>query len=234
MRYWELDFARGIAIAMMVVFHFLFDLNYLGFAKISLYEGLFGIWQKLIASLFLFIVGVVIAVKYSQDGGNFWKNSLKRAEIIFGAALIVTIGTFAFFPQEFIYFGILHLIAVSILISIPLARYKYLNLILGLVLIAIPLFVNTFEFEIPFLVWVGLATPIPTFDFFPLIPWFGVVLLGIATGNFFYGNENPKIVFVEPKNRFSEFFVFLGKNSFAIYLVHQPVLFGALYIISSI
>lgn len=233
MRYLELDFARGIAIAMMVIFHFLFDLNYLGFAEISLYEGFWGIWQKITASLFLLIVGIVIAVKYSQDGKNFEKSSLKRAGIVFVAALIVTMGTFVFFPTQFIYFGILHLIAVSILISIPLARYKYLNLILGLFLLIIPLFANTNSFEIPFLVWMGFATPFPTFDFFPLIPWFGVVLIGIAKGKFLYGNEKQRIVFDFPKNRLTDFFVFLGKNSLAIYLLHQPIMFGLVYIIST-
>ncbi|MFA6268535.1 MAG: heparan-alpha-glucosaminide N-acetyltransferase, partial [archaeon] len=118
-RFWEIDFLRGIAIVMMVVFHFLWDLNYFGYIQVDLYKGFFGLFQIATAGLFLLLVGVMLAVGAERHNKNYSLHFVKRGIKIFCAGLLVTIVTFIFFPQNFVYFGILHLIGVSIIISIP-------------------------------------------------------------------------------------------------------------------
>lgn len=231
-RFWELDFLRGIAIIMMVIFHLLWDLNYFNFLEISLYTGFWGYFQKATAGLFLFLVGVVLTISYNRRKENSVQKFLKRGLLVFGAGLILTIFTLIAFPEQFIYFGILHLIGVSIILSIPLINRKYLNLVVGLIIISLGTFVNLFSLKVPYMVWLGLDMPTQTLDFFPVIPWFGVVLLGLFAGNMLYENGARKIEIQkeEPKNL--GFIGFLGKNSLLIYFIHQPILFTMIYIIS--
>ncbi|MCX6803956.1 MAG: heparan-alpha-glucosaminide N-acetyltransferase, partial [Candidatus Diapherotrites archaeon] len=175
-RFWELDVLRGIAIIMMIIFHFLWDLNFFGFIQLDLYSGFFGLFQKATAGLFLLLVGMMLAItsrKYKE--GNYPLQFVRRAGVIFSAALLVSLVTYVFVPDLFIYFGILHLIGVSIILGIIFARTRLIALASGVILIILPVFVDTAHIGIDFLVWVGLAAPRPTIDFTPIIPWFGAV-----------------------------------------------------------
>ena len=139
-RFFEIDFLRGAAVLMMVVFHFFWDTNFFGYTNISLYEGFFGAFQKLTAGTFLFLVGVSLAVSHSRKKENFEKKFLFRSAKIFGLGALITLFSLLFFPSEPIFFGVLHLIAVSIALSVMFVRKKNLNLILGLLVIFSPLF----------------------------------------------------------------------------------------------
>src|SRR3989344_3536439 len=222
----SIDFIRGIAILMMVWFHFLFDLNYLGFVQISLYEGFWGIFQKATISLFLLLVGVGIAISRNSKKENFAFHIIKRSAFLFAIALLISAVTFVLFPQDWIYFGIIHMIAVSLLFSIPFSGSKIPALIAGLTAIILPAFINTQKIGIDFLFWLGFSNPSQSFDFVPLIPWFGLVLVGIYIGNSLMKilEEFDKVPIV--KNRTM---AWLGKNSLAMYLLHQPIIFGILY-----
>jgi uncharacterized membrane protein len=91
--------------------------------------------------------------------------------------------------------------------------------------------VNLQGFGVESLVWVGLATtPSGTLDFFPLIPWYGVILLGIGAGNWLYEGLKPRIKIRKPKMKIIELIQLIGKNSLIIYFLHQPVLFGGMWI----
>lgn len=231
-RFPEIDFFRGIAILMMMVFHFLWDLKYFSLIDIQLYEGFWGLFQKATAGLFLFLVGVSLTLSYNKDKGTYVKTFLLRGTMIFGFGLLVTIATWIFFPQSFIYFGILHLIGVAILLSIPLIRKTRLNLVLAIILLSLGIFVNTFSAQIPFLVWLGLDYPTATLDFFPVIPWFSAVLFGLAAGNYLYRNGERHFSFEWKESAFKNFVVFLGKHALTIYLVHQAILFPIVYVLS--
>ena len=75
-RFWELDTLRGIAIIMMVLFHFLWNLNYFGFVEVSLYSGVWGLFQKATAGLFLLLVGTVLTINYNRYKENYLQNFL--------------------------------------------------------------------------------------------------------------------------------------------------------------
>lgn len=227
-RFWELDALRGIAIILMVLFHLLWDLNYFGLMHLSLYEGALGAMQKITAGLFLFVSGIVLAINHKKHEKNFAAYALKRAAIIFGAGMVLTIATFFLFPEQIIYFGILHLIGLSAIISFPIIKWKKSNILLGLFVVSLPFFFNLQNLEIPFLSWIGLAYPSPALDFFPVIPWFGAVLLGIGTGNIFY-NKPELWERTMPKSINAKFVSLLGRNSLLIYFLHQPVFFLIIY-----
>jgi len=231
-RFWEIDFLRGTAIIMMVAFHFMWDLKYFEFITFNIYSGFWGLFQLATASLFLFLVGVSLSLSYSNNKNNYLRRFFKRGLMVFGGGLLITIFTLIAFPEKFIYFGILHLIGVSIILSIPLVKKKIVNLVLAIALILIPLLFNIPYLQIDLLVWTGFAQPLPALDFFPVIPWFGVVLLGIFAGNTLYENGTSKIEFRKPEIKGIGFVELLGQNSLLIYFIHQPVLFTLVYIAS--
>lgn len=227
----EIDFLRGSAILMMALFHFLWDLNYFNIIKVGLYSGFWGLFQITTASLFLVLVGVMLAVN-SHRKVNFRADFLQKGASAFACGLAITAATLVFFPRQFIYFGIMHLIGVSIVLSIPFAQKKFTNLALAIMLIAIPIFWSAQSLGIGSLTWLGLAQPLPTLDFFPVIPWFGAVLLGIFIGNVLYKNGEGISGFKMPEFAFEKLVEKLGRNSLFVYLAHQLVLFPLAFIIS--
>ncbi len=235
-RFWEVDFARGLAILMMIVFHIVWDLKYFGYISINPYSGFWGYFQIATAGLFLLLVGVMLAYGAQKYASKYSIHFAKRAVFIFLAALLVSFVTFILFPSEFIYFGILHLIAVSIILSIPFAKHKIIPLILGLFFIVVPNFINLQSIGINWLVWAGFSTPFPTLDFEPLFPWFGAVLIGISLGNFIYSNKKAVIRIKQPKGKYVRIIIskieLFGRNSLAIYLIHQPVIFSLVFLAS--
>ncbi|MEK6958069.1 MAG: heparan-alpha-glucosaminide N-acetyltransferase [archaeon] len=228
-RFWEIDFAKGMAIAMMVLFHFLWDLNYFGFIRVSLYSGFWGLFQKATAGLFILLVGVLLTLSYNRNRQGYAMRFAKRGAMVFGAGMLITLFTLIAFPEQFIYFGVLHFIGVSIIFSIPFVGKKWLSLAAGAIVFAVPLAFSLYSANIQPLMWLGFAVPRATLDFFPVFPWFSAMLAGIFLGNVLYkGGERkfepekmhlPRIGLLES----------MGKNSLLVYFLHQPVLFAAIY-----
>ncbi|MFH1391181.1 MAG: heparan-alpha-glucosaminide N-acetyltransferase [Candidatus Diapherotrites archaeon] len=233
-RIWEIDFFRGIAIIMMIVFHFLWDLKYFNFVSFPIYSGFWGAWQLITASLFLFLVGISLTLSYNRNKKDFRERFLKKGGILFAGGLLITLVTLIAFPEIFIYFGILHFIGFSIILSIPFIERKISNLILGVILILLPLIFALKELQIIELFWLGFATPVPTLDFFPVIPWFGVVLLGLFVGNTFYEKGISKLKIKKPEMRIIGFVEKLGKHALIIYFLHQLILFPLVYVLSTL
>ena len=229
-RIYAIDFLRGIAILMMAVFHFLFDLNYLGFLKIELYSGFWGIFQIATLSLFLFLVGVGITISSNARKEKFAAHIIKRALLLSAVALLISAVTYILFPSSWIYFGIIHMIAVSLLISIPFSGKRLSALVAGIAVILTPLIFNLQNIGVNALVWLGFSRPWQSFDFAPIFPYFGLVLIGIFIGNVLVEHLKSLDRFEIVKNRV---IIFLGRNSLAIYILHQPIIFGALFVLKS-
>ena len=222
-----IDFLRGTAILMMVIFHFLFDLNYLGFVQISLYSGFWGIFQKITISLFLLLVGISVAISKSNRNETYGFHAIKRALFLGAIALLISAVTYLLFPEQWIYLGIIHRIAVSLALSMPFAGKKIPALASGLLVLILPLLLDLRSIGITFLFWLGFSNPSQSFDFVPLFPWFGLVLIGIFIGNSFlkYLLQFDKFSIVTNKTM-----AWLGRNSLGIYLLHQPIIYGTLYL----
>ncbi|MGZ7208799.1 MAG: heparan-alpha-glucosaminide N-acetyltransferase [Methanobacterium sp.] len=239
-RFWEIDTLRGIAIIMMVTFHFIFDLYYFGIYNLNANSGFLWWFARITASIFILLVGVSLSLSYTRtillgnlNRKNIFYKYLKRGLKIFGYGLIITAVTWVFIRQAFIIFGILHFIGVAIILEYPFYRRKYLNLILGLVFIAAGIYLMSFSFDFYSLLWLGL-TPnnFSTLDYFPLLPWLGVVSLGLFLGNTLY--ENYRRHFHLPdysKNMLIRALGILGRYSLFIYFIHQPILLLGLYLL---
>ena len=231
-RFDTIDALRGIAIVWMTVFHLCFDLSHFGYLRQDFYDDPFWTWQRTaIVSLFLFCAGLgqAVAVAQRQDTRRFWKRWAQVA----GCALLVTAGSYFVFPRTFIYFGVLHGIALMLVIvrfSSGWGRWLWLAgaVAVGLKFAAIELhaawpgadFLNTRPWN-----WLGLVSRKPqTEDYVPLIPWLGVMWWGMAAGQWLTGHRRQQLM--RPLPAFTAPLLWLGRWSLSWYVLHQPILFG--------
>jgi uncharacterized membrane protein len=221
------DALRGIAVIAMVAYHFAFDLAYFRLTAQNFYRDPFWLHSRtIILSSFLLIAGVslVLAQRSAQDRARFWRH----VATIAACAVAVTAGSYLMFPRSFIWFGVLHAIAVSLVLARPLVARPYIALALGIaVVMAGNLFASP-AFDSRALGWVGFMTAKPiTEDYVPLFPWTGVLLIGIAAG---HALARRGFAWVAPLERLPAFVRWLGRHSLVVYMVHQPLLLGLLWI----
>jgi len=237
-RFWEVDFFRGIAIMMMVTYHLIFNLSYFGNYKIDAISGFWLYFARTTANIFIVLVGVSLYISYAnvkktiKEKKNLFMKYLKRGLKIFGWGLIITVVTRFFLGNGCVIFGILHLIGFSIILAFPFLTLRFWNLPIGVLCIAMGAYLKGLTFDFSWLLWLGLKPKnFYTVDYFPLLPWFGVVLLGIFLGYLLYSDGYRKFMLVD----LSEFNIikslsFLGKHSLLIYLIHQPLIIALLFL----
>ena len=232
-RLWEVDAARGVAILMMILYHLTYDLDTFGGYGIESTSGFWALFADTTASLFLFLVGVSLAISHTRAGGanrSLFTKYLLRGLRIFGYGMILTLVTWLA-GVGVIAFGILHLIGVSIILAYPLLRLRLPNLIMGFAVILVGEYMRLqgVSSESPWLLPLGVM-PENLFmpDYRPLLPWFGVVLLGLFLGNLLYGRGYGERGTGGNEPAFARPLEFLGRHSLLIYLVHQPILVALL------
>ena len=222
MRIAIVDAIRGVAILMMVLYHILFDLSYFGLADIDLQDTMIMLFQRATGFLFILIAGVSMTLSESKGKSN-WRH-LRRAAILGTIAACITLATWIYPHEGYITFGIIHFLAASALIAPLFFKLGKINIALALILIVVGLAMNGMDAETGLLFWLGLAHPDYTaLDYYPLLPWFGVILLGIFTGREFVLNRNW--------GEMPAWLTFLGRNSLIIYLIHQPILVSIMLIL---
>ena len=225
-RFDRLDAVRGIAIVWMVVYHLFFDLNHFRFIQQNFYADPFWTIQRsCIVTLFLFCAGFAQAVVLHRGQGwpRFWRRWLQVA----GCALLVSVGSWFMFPRSFISFGVLHAIAVMLIVTRLSARWGRALWLAGAVALLLPLFIQSPFFDSRLTNWVGLVTRKPiTEDFVPLLPWLGVMWWGLAAGQWVLARRPALAVGTVPSALRP--LAVLARWSLTIYMLHQPVLIGAL------
>jgi uncharacterized membrane protein len=229
-RFALLDAARGTAIAMMFSFHFCFDLNYFGFTHWNFYTDPFWLhYRTVIVSSFLLVMGVSLYLAHHR--AIRWRQYRRRLLILALCAGLVSASSYFFAHERFIFFGILHFITVASLLGLLFLRLYWINLGLGVLLITLGSQIKLAFFDQPLLQWFGLMTHKPiTEDYVPLLPWFGVVLLGLFFAHFAYTRQHFLPLFhwrlEQPLARLLRL---AGRHSLLIYMVHQPIFLGILY-----
>ncbi len=129
-----LDALRGVAIVMMVIFHFCFDLTYWRLAHFEMLSDWRWIgWRTLIVSLFLFLVGVSLVLGREVSERHFWR----RWSLIAGSALLISLISWLMFGERFIYFGVLHFIALAQCLGRQGLRLGWLATCFGLAFVAL-------------------------------------------------------------------------------------------------
>jgi uncharacterized membrane protein len=233
----RIDILRATAMLWMTAYHFCFDLNHHGFISADFYQDAFWTWQRTaIVSLFLFTAGLsqAIAVDQGQSWARFWK---RWRQVAF-AALLVTAGSWWMFPQTFIYFGVLHGIAVMLIIVRLTAGWGAWLWLLGAVAIALklaaPVMIDADQgllvFNSPWLNWLGFMDRLPrTQDHVPLLPWLGVMWWGVAAGRWALAARPGWLGAGDlPATGLKRGWVVMGRWSLSYYLLHQPVMLGFL------
>jgi uncharacterized membrane protein len=228
-RFDRLDALRGVAIVWMAAFHFCFDLNYYRFIHQNFYVDPFWTVQRAcIVTLFMACVGAgqAIAAAQHQSLERFWRRWAQVA----GCAILVSIGSWLMFPRSFISFGVLHGIAVMLIIARCTVSWGAWRWPLGLIAIVLPkVFADPF-FDTRWTNWVGLVTHLPvTEDYAPVLPWLGVVWWGAAATGWLLAHR-PTLLGGPPPPAARPLAV-LGRWSLSFYMVHQPVLIGILMLV---
>lgn len=225
MRYPDIDILRTVAIVLMTYFHWHYiDDVFKGTEKTS--TPLLQHIGTSARSIFIFLVGfTMMTLHKSNDGDDEQENKLKekqnyRGLKVFGFGLVMSLLTYLVVPNEFVRFGILHFIGVSILL---------LNQIIhNPIMIAVVAFI-TFGFHVllqtSFLGKFSFLTGYTRFasvDHFPLFKWFWLVCIGALTSNFIYSKDKKyALINIEDKLGISK----LGQYSLEYYVLHYIVLY---------
>jgi uncharacterized membrane protein len=218
MRVNYLDALRGMAVIWMIIFHASYDLKMFNYVSWDFSNGFWYGFPRVIAFTFLFCVG--LSLNYSQKPKPNW-NSLKVRSIKLGiGAIAVSISTYFLFPSQWIFFGTLHCILIGSLLGAMVVNHRPVAITL-LILILTGQYILQYDIK-----WVSSIIQKPSMDFIPIYPWFWAILLGIVIGP--HLSKIRLLRDMKPRPGLS----FLGRHSLKIYLLHQPLIFGVIWLVS--
>jgi uncharacterized membrane protein len=224
-----IDLARGLAVLMMFVYHFCFDLANVGFIRQNLYDDWRWIaWRSLILGMFLVLAGTSLTLAWRAP--DPWPAFRRRLLQIAACALLVSLGSYLLFPSSWIWFGVLHHLALASVLAVPFIRRPLLALVTGCSLLALGIFWHYPRFELQPWQFIGLMSFKPrTEDYVPLLPWFGLVLLGVWLGHLLGHNarlQSSRVL--QAGRRWQRALAWTGRHSLLLYMVHQPLFIGLL------
>jgi len=222
------DLARTAAIVGMVIFHIARDLEFFG--QLPPGTTLAGGWALLartVAGSFLFLTGFSLVL--AHGGFVRWRPFLRRLVTVGLAALAISVVTRLALPDRFIYFGILHAIFFCSIIGICFVWVQASWSALGALIVWCIWAVFARSLDLPiWMAWTGLRQSVPpSLDFIPVFPWLAPCLLGIAmakvTSTYWKGQHSTGPVL--------DILTWPGRHSLSIYLLHQPIILGALWVV---
>lgn len=225
-----LDLARTLALIGMAVYHLVWDMTLFGLLpRATVLTGGFRLLAVTVAGSFLFLAGVSLVLAHRE--GIRWRAFWQRLAVIAAAAALISSATFAVMPDSFIFFGILHSIAVASLLGLVFLRAPFWTVpVAALIVLIAPGLVGGAVFDTPALVWLGLGdAPVQTLDFEPVFPWFAAFLAGMT---FARSTAHTRIWRRRPVTGLMRALCWPGRHSLAVYLVHQPVLLAVVWAVS--
>jgi uncharacterized membrane protein len=237
-RYPEVDAFRGVAISMMILFHLVFDLSFFSIYPVEVQSGSWKVFGYTTAVLFVLVAGIAVALKseklpYGAGSRDWYLSFLTRGLFLIGIGYAITVVTYIVLNGEgFVIFGILHLIGASTIIAAFFVRLPHSSLLMGIIIILI-------GFSLPLPqgpIWFSFIGIHPadfySVDYTPLIPWFGVFLIGVEIGSWLYPGGIRRFSMSDRALQKMVLPACIGRHSLIIYLLHQPVLIALLYLIS--
>lgn len=223
------DFVRGLAIIGVVLFHFVWDLEFARFISGIANHPIWLAFGRILAGTFMILVGVSLALAHRQEiNANAFA---KRLLVLLLAASMITIATWYAFPSTFIYFGILHAIAIASVVGLIFLRMPTpITFMFGISMFVLPFLFSSPAFDNRWFAWIGFSQmPPPSNDFVPVFPWVGLSLIGLAITKVLHQNTKYVILFNGFDGRpFIKSVSWCGRHSLIIYLVHQPALLAVI------
>jgi len=236
-----IDLLRGFALVWMALYHLAFDLNNFGHLRQNFHgDPVWTLQRTAILSLFLFCAGFGQALAWRNGQG--WPRFWRRWAVIVICALLVSVGSWLMFPRSFIYFGVLHGMAVMLVLARLTASWGGWCLLPAAFSLAAPALVAGSIADSawpgalngPALNWLGLITRKPiTEDYVPLLPWMGVVWIGSASASLWQRVGAPGSAW-RATRWIGATATWLGRRSLTFYMLHQPVLIAAVWLFTAV
>lgn len=230
-----IDGARGIALLAMAIYHFAWDLEFFGYVPQAMTAvGGWKLFARCIASSFLLLVGVSLFLGHGE--GIRWRGFRLRLAMVAAAALAITAVTYVAMPNGFIFFGILHQIALASVLGLAFLRLPAaVTLVVAALAIAAPHYLRSPFFDDPWWWWTGLSENRPrSNDYVPVFPWFAAVLIGIAAARIAARTGLLERLAALGVPRWTWPLSFGGRHSLAVYLIHQPVLIACVWLFAQV
>lgn len=230
-----IDIARGTALVAMAIYHFTWDLEFFGYVPPGMTAvGGWKLFARCIASSFLFLVGVSLFLGHAK--AIRWPGFIRRLAMVAGAALAITLVTYFAVPNGFIFFGILHEIALASVLGLAFLRLPAIvTLLAAAAVIAAPHYLRADFFNDPWWWWTGLSASYPrSNDYVPVFPWFAAVLIGIAAAKIATQTGLLARLATIRAPRWTWPLAFGGRHSLAAYLIHQPVLIACVWLFAQV
>ena len=187
---------------------------------------------------FTFLLGLslwLVATRLPRR--ELWRSTVRRSITLIALALLITAGTYVFVGEAYVRFGILHLLGSMLVLSLPLLTAPlWVTLSVGLAMILVGAYLTTLTVIFPWLIALGVAQAgVEMVDYYPLLPWGGAALLGVACGRLSYPGGRRRVALpdfsaVAPLRALR----FLGRNSLLVYVLHQPILLGTLFALQAL
>ena len=219
-----LDGWRSLAVLFMVIFHFLWDLEIFGFLpEGTMMKPLIDLWQEAIGCAFVLLAGISC---------RFSRNNVRRGiRTLVCAGLVMAAGALTDQP---IWFGVLHLLGCGMLLYAAVGKWFDSRATTGVTALLLVLFAVTkvisdrVRVTVPWLWIVGLPTnEFVSMDYYPLFPWLFLFFAGAAVGGRILISDGAwKHKTLPPA------LTWPGRHSLWIYLIHQPVLYGLVWLIA--
>lgn len=229
-RLWEIDALRGLAVVLMIFFHFVWDLQFFGLVGVDVFSAPWQIFARAIGSSFTVLLGLSLALRHER-GSLTLAYALRRAGLLLGLGMLITLATTLFIGPAYVRFGILHLLGASTLLALPFVGARpWISALVAVTLIAVGMVLNAIPVNFPWLIWLGVPQAgIVMVDYYPLLPWSGFALLGVSVAGALYsGGQRSWSLPDLNQTPFIWLLTRLGRRSLLIYLLHQPVLIGML------
>ena len=226
------DVYRGLALLVMAAYHLCWDLNYYGLINVGI--GIDPVWitaQRSILTAFLLLAGAGLTLRHGA--GIAWRAFWRREAVLIAAALAVSAGTWFLFGDDLAYFGVLHMIALGSLLCLPLVRApQWVVAMVAAAALGLPAIYSSDAFDPRWLNWIGFFKVTPeTADLVPVFPWLGVMLIGMLGMRAW--RDAPAFGW-SSGNRAVRMLALAGRWSLVVYLAHQPILFGSVWLYSQI
>jgi uncharacterized membrane protein len=224
-RFWEIDLVRTVAIVMMITFHVLYLLNHFYIHYTDVYHGFWWWFARVTAGTFIFLAGVSFTITYSRSKriSGFLLRGLK----IFAWGMAITLITLLISRTQYVRFGILHFFGIVFIFAPFFLRFRFINLMLGAALMALGIYLWGISLDFPWLLWL-MPYSFGTWDYFPLLPWFGLFLVGMFFGKLLYPQGNRRFNIPEFSNPVTSALTLPGRHPLVIYLAQWPVIIGVL------